>query len=251
MARTKRVEFQGAHGDRLAAKLELPAVSTGTFALFAHCFSCSKDYKAIVGISRELAAGGIAVCRFDFTGLGESRGDFSATNLSSNLEDLYAAADFLRREYAAPQLLIGHSLGGAAILAAAAQIPESRAVVTIAAPSDTEYLGRQLKMLAPELETEGESTVILGGRAIQLRQQLLEDLARHSMENYLAGLGRPLLVIHSPQDETLSIDHAERLFQMATQPKSFLAVDGADHLLAANPRDWQFVAATIPLWAGR
>jgi uncharacterized OsmC-like protein/alpha/beta superfamily hydrolase len=251
MPTTKRVEFSGAHGHALAARLELPSGTPSALALFAHCFTCSKDYKAVVRISRELAADGVAVCRFDFTGLGESKGEFADTNFSSNLEDLYAAAEFLRREYEAPQLLIGHSLGGAAMLAAAASIPEARAVVTIAAPSDTEHLVSRLQTMAPELESEGEGTITLAGRPFRVRRQLLLDLESHNMEGYVGNLGRPLLIIHSPDDRTLGIDHAERLFEMASQPKTFLAVDGADHLLAERQQDWRFVASAISLWAQR
>lgn len=250
MTRTERVEFPGADGQTLAARIELPAGSASAFALFAHCFTCSKDYKAVVRISRELAASGLAVCRFDFTGLGESEGDFADTNFSSNLEDLLAAAEFLRQKFTAPELLIGHSLGGAAILAAASQIPEARAVVTLAAPSDTEHLSSRLRIMAPDLASAGEATVTLAGRPFLVRKQLLQDLDRHNMETYVSELGRPLLIIHSPQDETLGVDHAERLFQAAEQPKSFLAVDGADHLLA-RPEDWRFVARAISLWADR
>lgn len=250
MVRTESVEFPSAHGHALAARLELPAESPDAFALFAHCFTCSKDYKAVVRISRELAAAGVAVCRFDFTGLGESGGDFADTNFSSNLEDLLAATDFLRQEFAAPELLIGHSLGGAAILAAASRIPEARAVVTLAAPSDTEHLSSRLQRMAPELAKTGEATVTLAGRPFLVRKQLLLDLERHNMETYVAELGRPLLIIHSPEDETLDISHAERLFRIARQPKSFLAVDGADHLLSGR-EDWRFVAGSIRLWAER
>lgn len=250
MTKTKRIQFLGAQGDLLAARLELPEGTPRAYALFAHCFTCSKDYKAVVRVSRYLAQKGIAVCRFDFTGLGESGGDFVTTNLTSNLGDLLAAAQFLRDEYNGPSLLIGHSLGGAAILAAASQIPEAQAVVTIAAPSDTEHLSSRLLRMAPELAERDEAEVTIAGRAFHVRRQLLQDLESHRMSDYLAKLDRPLLIVHSPQDQTVDIENAERLFAMASQPKSLVAVDGADHLLG-RPEDWQFVARVIEGWATR
>lgn len=249
--KTERLEFPGAYGDRIAARLECPEGNPLAYALFAHCFTCTKDYKAVVRISRSLAAGGLAVCRLDFTGLGESGGEFASTNFSSNLEDLLAAARFLRQRYEAPQLLIGHSLGGAAILAAATRIPEARAVVTLAAPSDTDHLTDRLLQMAPELVDQEEAEVTIGGKSFRLRQQLLADLASHRMSEYLAALHRPLLILHSPQDEIIGIGHAERLFRQASHPKSFISVDGADHLLTARSEDWQFVAAVIEDWAKR
>lgn len=251
MIRTERIHFPGAHGDRLAARLDLPHTTPLGYALFAHCFTCSKDYKAVARISRRLAEQGIAVCRFDFTGLGESQGDFAATNFSSNLDDLEAAAQFLRTHCEAPRLLIGHSLGGAAILAAASRIPEARAVVTIAAPSDTEHLGDQLLRIAPALADNESVTVEIAGRAFEVRRQLLLDLERHRMSDYLAALDRPLLILHSPADEIVGIDQAERLFQQASSPKSLVTIDGADHLLTANRDDWQFVATMIVDWSRR
>ena len=251
MIKTERIEFPGAHGDRLAARLERPEGTPLAYALFAHCFTCTKDYKAVVRISRRLAAGGLAVCRFDFTGLGESGGDFASTNFTSNLDDLLAAAQFLRDRYQAPQLLIGHSLGGAAILAAANRIREARAVVTLAAPSDTEHLSEQLLQMAPELVDTDEAQVTIGGKSFQVRRQLLADLESHRMSEYLAALDRPLLILHSPQDEIVDIGHAERLFHGASYPKSFVSIEGADHLLGGRREDWQFVAAVIESWAGR
>jgi putative redox protein len=198
-----------------------------------------------------LAAGGVAVCRFDFTGLGESGGEFARTNFTSNLEDLLAATEFLRGRFQAPQLLIGHSLGGAAILAVASRIPEARAVVTIAAPSDTEHLSRQLLRMAPELAGQSEATVTIAGRAFQVQRQLLADLDSHRMSEYLRDLDRPLLVLHSPLDEVVDVENAMRIFQQAGFPKSFVSVDGADHLLAENREDWQFVADVIESWSRR
>lgn len=251
MIKTERIQFPGAFGDRIAARLELPEGPPTAFALFAHCFTCTKDYKAVVRISRKLAEGGVAVCRFDFTGLGESQGDFATTNFTSNLEDLLAAAQFLREYYEAPQLLIGHSLGGTAILAVATRIPEARAVVTIAAPSDTEHLSGRLLSLAPELAQAEEAEVKIAGRSFRVRQQLLADLESHKMGDYLTALDRPLLILHSTGDETVDVENAVRLFEQASFPKSLVTVDGADHLLANNRRDWQFVAEVIGSWASR
>lgn len=250
MTTTKQIEITGAFGDSLAARLELPDKDPLAFALFAHCFTCTKDYKAVVRISRHLAEKGIAVCRFDFTGLGESGGDFAQTNFTSNLEDLLAATGYLREKYEAPRLLIGHSLGGAAILATASQIPEARAIVTIAAPSDTEHLSQRLLRMAPGLEDADEASVTIAGRTFQVRRQLLADLESHRMSEYLAELKRPLLILHSPEDQIVDIQNAERLFAMAGHPKSLISVDGADHLLAM-PQDWRFVAALIEIWAVR
>lgn len=180
-ARTRRIEFEGAFGDRLAARLELPTGEPTAVALFAHCFTCSKDFKAVVRISRALAEEGLGVCRFDFTGLGESDGDFSDTNFSSNLGDLRAAASFLLSEFGGPQLLIGHSLGGTAALAVANSVETVRAVATIAAPSDTTHFGQTLLRMAPHLAARGEAKVVLAGREFLLRRQLVEDLAAHRM----------------------------------------------------------------------
>lgn len=251
MIKTERVQFPGAQGAPIAARLEIPDQPTMGFALFAHCFACTKDYKAVVRISRRLAERGVAVCRFDFTGLGESAGEFADTNFTSNLDDLLAAAQFLRDRFQAPQLLIGHSLGGAAILAAASRIPEARAVVTIAAPSDTEHLSSQLLRMAPELANRDAATVTIAGRSFLVRRQLLTDLESHRMSEYLSALDRPLLILHSPQDEIVDVDNAVRLFQQASFPKSFISLDGADHLLAKNDGDWQFVASAVECWAKR
>ena len=251
MSSTLRLHFEGAFGDRLAARVELPIGKPTACALFAHCFTCGKDLKAAVRISRALADRGIAVFRFDFTGLGESAGDFAETNFSSNLEDLVAAADLMRGEWGGAQILIGHSLGGAAVLAAARRIPEVKAVATLGAPSDTEHLRDTLVGIAPELESTGEAELDLGGRAVRVRRQLLVDLAEQSMMASIHNLALPLLIFHSPVDEVVGIDHARRIYQAAQHPKSFVSLDGADHLLLAREEDSQFVAAVLATWAGR
>ncbi|MEE9277788.1 MAG: alpha/beta fold hydrolase [Dehalococcoidia bacterium] len=248
---TERLRFDGAFGDRLAARLELPAAEPLAFALFAHCFTCSKDLKAVHWISRALADRRIAVLRFDFTGLGESEGDFADTNFSSNLDDLRAAADFLRHDYQAPRLLIGHSLGGTAVLAVAALIPEAAMVATISAPAEPAFLRRTLLDAAPELTSQEEALVTLAGRRIRIRRQLLDDLAEHRMRDAIGNLGRPLIVFHSTTDEVVDIDHAQRIFAAARQPKSFIALDGTDHLLLRDERDARYVGAVLGAWAHR
>ncbi len=250
-SRTERIRFPGASGAELAARLEMPAGEPAGYALFAHCFTCSKDLKAIVRISRALAARGFGVLRFDFTGLGESAGEFADTNFSSNLDDLVAAANYLRESRGGPHLLVGHSLGGAAVLAAAGRIPGVQAVATVAAPSDTEHLGETLVRLAPELEASGEAEVRLGGQRFRIRRQLLDDLAEHSMDRHLKGLGLPLLIFHSPQDEVVGIEHAARIYKAARHPKSFISLDGADHLLLRREEDSRFVAGVLAAWARR
>jgi uncharacterized OsmC-like protein/alpha-beta hydrolase superfamily lysophospholipase len=257
----ERVAFPGSQGARLAGRLETPEGEPAAYVLFAHCFTCSKDLKSAGGISRQLLARGIAVLRFDFTGLGESGGDFADTNFSSNVEDLVAAADFLRRERQAPALLVGHSLGGTAMLAAAPRIPEALAVATIGAPSDTANLRAKLAArvaglggpAAPEAGPAGEEAYELdlgGQRPVRIRRQLLEDLAGDHLHGVLPALGRPLLLFHSPVDRVVGIEHAERLFLAARHPKSFVSLGDADHLLS-DPRDAAQVGAMLAAWASR
>ncbi|ANM29612.1 osmotically inducible protein C [Acidobacteria bacterium Mor1] len=248
---SERVRFPGALGGLLAARVERPAGAPRAWALFAHCFSCSKDLKAVGRITRALTERGFGVLRFDFTGLGESDGDFADTNFSSNLDDLVAAADFMRRELEAPSLLIGHSLGGAAVLAGARRIPESRAVATIGAPSDTKHLVGNLLADHPELEDAEEAEVRLGGRPFTVKRQFLEDLREHTLEESIAGLGRALLVMHSPVDETVGIEHAARIYGAARHPKSFVSLDDADHLLLRDEKDARYAAEVLASWAGR
>ncbi|MGD8454562.1 MAG: alpha/beta fold hydrolase [Phycisphaerae bacterium] len=246
-----RVSFVGAGGQRIAARLDAPAAHTVAYALFAHCFTCGKDLKAANWISRELVDRRIAVLRFDFTGLGESEGDFAETNFSTNVQDLVAAAAFLREQYAAPRILIGHSLGGTAVLAAAPLIPESVAVATIAAPSQTQHLRDLLAGQAPEVLAGGEAVVDVMGHRVRIKRQMLDDLVRHNPAELAANLGRALLVFHSPTDEVVPIEDAERLFAAADHPKSFVALDGADHLLITRETDARYVAAVLATWAQR
>ena len=247
-----QLRFQGPAGNELAGHLELPVGEPKAVALFAHCFTCGKDLKATTRISRALARRGIATLRFDFTGLGESGGDHAATTFAANVEDLVAAADFLSRELMAPALLVGHSLGGAAVLAAAHRVPESVAVVTIGAPASTDHLRALLVRRAPELAAGAETVEVdLGGQPVRVGRALLDDLASTRLEERIAELGRALLVMHSPVDLVVGIDHARRIFEGARHPKSFVALPEADHLLLRDPADSEYVAAVLCAWSSR
>ncbi len=248
--RSERVDFPGSGGQRLAALLELPEGTPSTFALFAHCFTCSKDIFAAARIAGGLAERGIAVLRFDFTGLGASEGEFANTNFSSNLGDLVAAAEFLRDHYAAPKLLVGHSLGGAAVLAAASRVPEATAVATIAAPAEADHVRHLIGDAAAAIEAAGEAEVSIGGRPFRIKRQFLEDIASHRLEDAIRGLGKALLVFHSPRDEIVGIENASRIFAAALHPKSFVSLDRADHLLRRR-EDAEYVAEVLAAWAGR
>ena len=250
MARTERIEFTGTNDCALAARLDLPDSPPRAYALFAHCFTCSKDSPAASRISKGLTTRGIAVLRFDFTGLGESDGDFADSTFSSNIGDLVHAADYLRSHRRAPQLLIGHSLGGAAVLAAAESIAECRAVVTIGAPSCPEHVTHLLGESREEIDAAGSAEVILGGRTFTVRKSFLEDIGRQPTTERIARLGRALLVMHSPIDETVGADNAREIFDLAHHPKSFIALDGANHLLTSKP-DSAFAAEMIATWSER
>jgi putative redox protein len=250
MARSERVEFDGAFGDRLAARLERPSGVPRAFALFAHCFSCSKDILAATRVSQRLARQGIAVLRFDFTGLGHSDGEFSNTNFSSNIEDLVQAAAFLAEHHEAPRLLIGHSLGGAAVIAAAHRIASVQAVVTIGAPADADHVRKQFNAQLDEIEETGSANVSLAGRPFRITRQFLRDIEGRSLEDAAATLKKPILIAHSPVDETVNIENATRLFVAAKHPKSFLSLDHSDHLLSGKD-DARHVADVIAAWAER
>ena len=247
---TERVEFQGPLG-KLAAKIDLPDGLPRAYGVFAHCFTCSKDVLAANRISQGLAAHGVGMLRFDFAGLGASAGDFGDTNFSSNVEDLVTAAAFLREKFAAPRLLVGHSMGGTAVLAAAHRIAESRAVVTIASPSDPHYVVNSL--LHEHLDTIaklGEARVHLAGREFNIRRQFVEDATQHKLAERIAQLGRALLVMHAPNDDTVEIANALRIFELARYPKSFVSLDGIDHLVTGR-EDAAQVAAMIGAWSAR
>jgi len=247
---SERLEFAGSQDFSLAARLDLPSSTPRAYALFAHCFTCSKDVLAAARISRALTDYGIAVLRFDFTGLGQSGGEFANTNFSSNIEDLVHAANFLRERYAAPSLLIGHSLGGAAVLAVTNRIPEVRAVATIGAPADPDHLAHLLRESRVEIEACGEAEVELAGRTFRIRRQFLDDIAAQPQAERIGSLGAALLVMHSPVDSIVDIDNARRIFDAARHPKSFVALDGADHLLN-EPDDAAFAAVLLATWASR
>jgi putative redox protein len=247
--RTTKAEFQGSAGT-LAAALELPNGTPRAFALFAHCFSCSKDLKAAKEIARALRARGFAVLRFDFTGLGLSEGDFANTNFSSNVEDLVKAADFLRREFTAPAILIGHSLGGAAALVAAGRIPEIKGVAVVNAPADATHVLEQIGEATSEIAAKGEARVTLAGRPFTIKKQLLDDLETQRVLEAAAQLKKPLLILHSPRDEIVGVENATKLFLAARHPKSFVSLDTADHLLS-NLADARYAGDVIAAWAGR
>ncbi|MGF1629437.1 MAG: alpha/beta fold hydrolase [Kiloniellaceae bacterium] len=249
-AKSEKVTFTGSGGEKLAARLDLPQGRPRAYALFAHCFTCNKDIFAAARIAGGLAERGFAVLRFDFTGLGASEGDFANTNFSSNVEDLVRAADFLRESYEAPQLLIGHSLGGAAVLVAAGRVPEARAVATIAAPADPAHVASHFTEARAEIEAAGEAEVLLVGRPFRIRKQFLEDIATQKLDAALGGLKKALMVFHAPRDATVGIDNASRIFLAAKHPKSFVSLDDADHLLSRKP-DAIYVAEVLAAWAGR
>lgn len=247
---TRKTEFDSAGGDKLAAALELPSGQPVAYALFAHCFSCSKDIKAAREFARSLRAQGFAVLRFDFTGLGASEGDFANTNFSSNVEDLVSAADFLRREFEAPSIIIGHSLGGAAAIVAATRIPEVKGVATIGAPSSSSHVAKQLGNARSEIERTGVGTVSLAGRPFTIKKQFLDDLDHDKVTDAAAELHIPLLVMHSPIDETVGIKNATEIFIAAKHPKSFVSLDDADHLLSRKG-DAIYAATVLSAWATR
>lgn len=247
---SRRLEFPGSHGDALAARLDMPEGEVRAYAIFAHCFSCSKDVFAASRVSRGLTESGIAVLRFDFTGLGHSEGDFSNTNFTSNIDDLVSAANYLRSHHSAPSILVGHSLGGTAVLAATHRIPETRAVVTIAAPADPQHVKRLLQDDIETIHQQGFAEVVLGGRRFNIQKQFLDDVAAQPQAERIGALGAALLIMHSPVDRVVSVDNAGKIFGLARHPKSFVAIDGANHLLSRR-EDSQFVADIISAWAAR
>jgi uncharacterized OsmC-like protein/alpha/beta superfamily hydrolase len=249
-ARIERVTFPGSQGADLSARLDLPAGPARAFALFAHCFTCSKDIAAASRIASALTDVGFGVLRFDFTGLGMSGGEFENTNFTSNTADLVAAADWLRAEHRGPQLLVGHSLGGAAVLAVAADIAEVRAVATIGAPSSPDHVTDVFRSSLDEIAAAGVAQVQLAGREFTIRQQFVDDLRDHVITDRVKTMKRALLVLHSPIDNTVSIEHASEIFAAARHPKSFVSLDGADHMLTERS-DAQFAAAMIGAFADR
>ena len=246
----ERFDFINAEGHRLAALLDNPRQAPRAYALFAHCFTCGKDVHAARRIAEGLTALGIAVLRFDFTGLGASEGEFANTTFSSNVADLVAAAGELRRVKRAPAILIGHSLGGAAVLAAAHAVPEARAVVTIAAPSDPEHVTGLFRDRLAEIGERGEVEVALAGRPFRIRRSFVDDVATQSLTEKIKHLRKALLVFHSPTDDTVGIESAGEIFAAAKHPKSFVSLADADHLLSRRS-DAAYVANVIAAWAER
>lgn len=249
-ARSEKITFSGSQGDQLAARLDLPDGDPKAYALFAHCFTCNKDIFAASRIASNLTDHGIAVLRFDFTGLGASEGEFANTNFSSNVGDLIAAANYMRDELEAPKLLIGHSLGGAAVLAAAKDVEEAQAVCTIGAPSDPAHVAHHFSGAREEIEEKGEAEVTLVGRPFTIQKQFLEDIETQKLDKAVGDMRKALLIFHSPIDATVGIENAEHIFQMAKHPKSFVSLDDADHILSRKP-DAIYVAAVIAAWAER
>lgn len=248
--KSEKATFTGAGGDALAARLESPAGEVRAYALFAHCFTCSKDIFAASRIAAALASNGIATLRFDFTGLGASGGDFANTDFSSNVGDLIAAADWLRAERAAPSILIGHSLGGAAVLAAAGAVEEAAGVVTIGAPSDPDHVAHLFRDDIAAIERDGEAEVTIAGRPFRIRRQFLDDIQGQRLRDRVAALRKALLVMHAPLDRTVGIDNAAEIFQAARHPKSFISLDSADHLLTRR-EDAVYAAEVVAAWASR
>ncbi len=246
----ERFDFRNAQGQQLAALLDRPDGPARAVALFAHCFTCGKDNKAARRICEGLKLHGVAVLRFDFTGLGASGGEFANTTFSSNVDDLVAAADHLRQTLAAPAILIGHSLGGAAVLAAAHRVAEARAVVTINAPCDPAHVAGLLGERIADINAEGEVEVKLAGRPFRIRRALLDDIAKQHLTARIGALHKALLVFHAPTDDTVGIENASHIFTSAKHPKSFISLDGADHLIS-QPGDAAYVARVIAAWAER
>ena len=248
---TEKVEFMGAFGDTISAKIDYPAGELRSWVLFAHGFSIGKDLKPVRTISKSLVDDGYGMMRFDFTGLGESGGNFSDTNFSSNCQDIRNAAAYLRENHRAPCVMIGHSFGGTATLKVADEIPECKAVATIGSPCDTTHIVHQFADKLEEIEEEGEAKVLLGGRPFIIKEQFLEDIGNQDIASEIADLNRALMIFHSPQDSVVGIDNAAHIYSKAKHPKSFVSLDRADHLLLKNPADAEYVAHVLAAWAHR
>ncbi len=247
----QKVNFTNKEGQKLVGRLEMPVDRhPHNMAIFAHCFTCTKNLAAVKNISKGLTSNGFGVLRFDFTGLGESEGDFADTNFSGNVEDLVAAAEYLEENYSAPTLLIGHSLGGAAVLFAGAKINSVRAIATIGAPSNPVHVKHLLKSSIEEIKSEGQAIVNLSGRDFTIKKQFLDDLESNTLPDTVRNMRKALLIMHSPQDSTVEVKNAEEIYHHARHPKSFVSLDGADHLLS-DRRDSHYVGKTIGSWAER
>lgn len=249
--RRQKVTFLNQKNQELTGRLEFPVdQQPHNYVVFAHCFTCTKNLKSIKNIVQGMTGHGFAVLRFDFTGLGESEGEFSETNFSGNTEDLVSAANYLTEHYKAPSMLIGHSLGGAAVLIAAAEIPSINAVVTIGAPSDPVHVKNLIISSIAEIQAEGKATVNIGGQSFTIKKQFLDDLESNSLQKTVKQLRMPILIMHSPQDSTVGIKNAEEIYKAAHHPKSFVSLDGADHLLSES-KDSKYAGNLIAGWAER
>ena len=247
----QKINFTNAEGQQLVGRLELPINQhPHNFAIFAHCFTCNKNLSAVKNITRELTSNGFGVLRFDFTGLGESEGDFENTNFSGNVDDLISASNYLKENHTAPTLLIGHSLGGAAVIFAASKIDSVKAVATIGAPSNPKHVKHLIQNSVEEIKATGKANVSIGGRPFTIKKQFLDDIETKSLPDVAQNLRKALLVMHSPQDTTVGIENAEQIYVAARHPKSFVTLDGADHLLMKK-EDSIYVGSVIATWAKR
>ncbi|MFU8813348.1 MAG: alpha/beta hydrolase family protein [Balneolaceae bacterium] len=247
--KSKSIQFKGALGETLAGRVDMPEENDrGICALFAHCFTCSKNLKAVAHITKALADKGITTLRFDFTGLGQSEGEFANTNFSSNVDDLVAAAQFMEEEIQGPALIIGHSLGGAAVIHAAHKIDSVKAVATIGAPADPDHVTHNFGAKLEEIESTGEATVTLAGRQFKIKKQFLDDLEEASMQNRVESINRALLIMHSPIDNTVGIENAAKLYKNAKHPKSYVSLHEADHLLTSETYS-KYAASIIAEWS--
>lgn len=247
---SERIRFPNAQGHALAARLDLPEDAPKAYAIFAHCFTCSKNLRASRSVSQALTGEGWGVLRFDFTGIGRSEGEFAATTFSTNLQDLEAAAGYLAEHHGPPCLLVGHSLGGAAVVHAAHAIPSVRAVATIGAPYDPGHVKHLFQAHTETIREEGEAEVSIGGRPFRIRREFLDDLEREGLVEVVRGLRRALLVLHAPRDTIVGIENAAHLFEAARHPKSFISLDTADHLLS-DEADADYAGRVIAAWAER
>ena len=249
---SKKIKFKGKNGYMIAAQLDLPKTGKPKgMVLFAHCFTCSKNLNSVNYISKALVQKQFGVFRFDFTGIGESEGDFSDTNFSTNIQDLVTAAEFMKKEYMAPDVLLGHSLGGAAVLAAASSIPDIKAVATIAAPFDPLHVSHHFQDQVCLIKKDGQAEVNLSGRKFIIKKQFIEDIDSHNMVNHIKNLKVPLIIFHAPADKTVGIENAKMIFDTARHPKSFVSLDKADHLLLDNPKDGEYVGQVLASWVHR
>ncbi|MBF2709449.1 alpha/beta hydrolase family protein [Flavobacterium soyangense] len=247
---SEKITFKNSKGDELSARLQLPDSEPLAYSIFAHCFTCNKNLSAVRIICKTLTEKKIAVLSFDFTGLGDSEGDFEQTNFSSNMEDLYSAAQFLIKNYKAPSLLIGHSLGGAAVLFASAQMPSVKAIATIGAPSNPKHVAHLFHDDIDEINQSGKAIVSIGGREFTINKQFIEDIQGRNIRHILGDYQNSILILHSPQDNTVGIENAAEIYKFARHPKSFVSLNGADHLLS-NKRDSEYVGNIIATWAER